>query len=86
MPAKFVFAVAEREMLIPPFGNAARVQLATTWMNEEWYNDRIRSGSDPNWVCTLHRPHIAQDADTNCACGDTGFYSDLITIFGLIKS
>jgi len=54
------FVVAEREMLIPPFGNADRVQLATTWMNEEWYNDRIRSSSDPNWVCTLHRPPLLE--------------------------
>ncbi|KAJ2915453.1 hypothetical protein MD484_g4945, partial [Candolleomyces efflorescens] len=27
----------------------ARVRLATTWMNEEWYNDRIRLDKDPNW-------------------------------------
>ncbi|KDQ18951.1 hypothetical protein BOTBODRAFT_28429 [Botryobasidium botryosum FD-172 SS1] len=29
---------------------SARVRLATVWMNEEWYNDRIRSASDPSWV------------------------------------
>ncbi|KZT27847.1 hypothetical protein NEOLEDRAFT_1130335 [Neolentinus lepideus HHB14362 ss-1] len=28
---------------------SARVRLATTWMNEEWYNDRIRSAQDPDW-------------------------------------
>ncbi|EPQ56463.1 hypothetical protein GLOTRDRAFT_59735 [Gloeophyllum trabeum ATCC 11539] len=28
---------------------SARVRLATTWMNEEWYNDRIRSADDPDW-------------------------------------
>ncbi|KAL4063109.1 Symplekin tight junction protein C terminal-domain-containing protein [Scleroderma yunnanense] len=27
----------------------ARLPLATTWMNEEWYNDRIRTAADPNW-------------------------------------
>ncbi|KIK99799.1 hypothetical protein PAXRUDRAFT_822333 [Paxillus rubicundulus Ve08.2h10] len=27
----------------------SRLRLATTWMNEEWYNDRIRIGNDPNW-------------------------------------
>ncbi|KAI6016044.1 Symplekin tight junction protein C terminal-domain-containing protein [Pisolithus microcarpus] len=27
----------------------ARLRLAITWMNEEWYNDRIRSSADPNW-------------------------------------
>ncbi|KAF6752970.1 Symplekin tight junction protein C terminal-domain-containing protein [Ephemerocybe angulata] len=27
----------------------ARVRLATTWMNEEWYNDRIRLAKDSNW-------------------------------------
>ncbi|KIM53908.1 hypothetical protein SCLCIDRAFT_1222437 [Scleroderma citrinum Foug A] len=27
----------------------ARLRLATTWMNEEWYNDRIRTAADPNW-------------------------------------
>ncbi|EMD39061.1 hypothetical protein CERSUDRAFT_133852 [Gelatoporia subvermispora B] len=26
-----------------------RVRLATTWMNEEWYNDRLRLTSDRNW-------------------------------------
>ncbi|KAF9482650.1 hypothetical protein BDN70DRAFT_874838 [Pholiota conissans] len=27
----------------------ARVRLATTWMNEEWYNDQIRIGIDRDW-------------------------------------
>ncbi|EGN96587.1 hypothetical protein SERLA73DRAFT_111193 [Serpula lacrymans var. lacrymans S7.3] len=27
----------------------ARIRLATSWMNEEWYNDRIRLADDPNW-------------------------------------
>ncbi|KAG6336042.1 hypothetical protein ID866_3041 [Astraeus odoratus] len=27
----------------------ARLRLATIWMNEEWYNDRIRTAADPNW-------------------------------------
>ncbi|KAG7444313.1 uncharacterized protein BT62DRAFT_970937 [Guyanagaster necrorhizus] len=27
----------------------SRIRLATTWMNEEWYNDRIRSVRDPTW-------------------------------------
>ncbi|KIJ65684.1 hypothetical protein HYDPIDRAFT_131045 [Hydnomerulius pinastri MD-312] len=27
----------------------ARLRLATIWMNEEWYNDRIRIGNDPDW-------------------------------------
>ncbi|KAF5383732.1 hypothetical protein D9615_003524 [Tricholomella constricta] len=27
----------------------ARVRLATTWMNEEWYNDQIRLTDDPDW-------------------------------------
>lgn len=28
----------------------ARVRLATTWMNEEWYNDQIRSSKNKSWV------------------------------------
>jgi hypothetical protein len=27
-----------------------RIRLATTWMNEEWYNDRIQLEVDPDWV------------------------------------
>ncbi|XP_006461965.1 hypothetical protein AGABI2DRAFT_206048, partial [Agaricus bisporus var. bisporus H97] len=27
----------------------SRVRLATTWMNEEWYNDQIRSKKDEGW-------------------------------------
>ncbi|KAJ7224372.1 Symplekin tight junction protein C terminal-domain-containing protein [Mycena pura] len=27
----------------------ARIRLATTWMNEEWYNDRIQLEADPDW-------------------------------------
>ncbi|KAF8892079.1 Symplekin tight junction protein C terminal-domain-containing protein [Infundibulicybe gibba] len=27
----------------------ARIRLATTWMNEEWYNDQIRLANDRNW-------------------------------------
>jgi hypothetical protein len=27
-----------------------RMRLATAWMNEEWYNDWIRTKTDPNWV------------------------------------
>ncbi|EAU90241.2 cleavage/polyadenylation specificity factor [Coprinopsis cinerea okayama7 len=27
----------------------SRVRLATTWMNEEWYNDQIRTAKDPSW-------------------------------------
>jgi hypothetical protein len=27
-----------------------RIRLATTWMNEEWYNDQIRLAKDRNWV------------------------------------
>ncbi|KAJ3710952.1 Symplekin tight junction protein C terminal-domain-containing protein [Lentinula raphanica] len=26
-----------------------RIRLATTWMNEEWYNDQIRLEKNPNW-------------------------------------
>ncbi|KAJ7672658.1 Symplekin tight junction protein C terminal-domain-containing protein [Mycena rosella] len=26
-----------------------RIRLATTWMNEEWYNDRIQLEVDPDW-------------------------------------
>ncbi|KAI0091687.1 Symplekin tight junction protein C terminal-domain-containing protein [Irpex rosettiformis] len=28
---------------------SSRIQLATTWMNEEWYNDQIRIEKDPEW-------------------------------------
>ncbi|KAH7927832.1 hypothetical protein BV22DRAFT_1031314 [Leucogyrophana mollusca] len=28
---------------------STRLRLATTWMNEEWYNDRIRRVDDPDW-------------------------------------
>ncbi|KAF9054369.1 Symplekin tight junction protein C terminal-domain-containing protein [Panaeolus papilionaceus] len=27
----------------------SRIRLATTWMNEEWYNDQVRSQDDRNW-------------------------------------
>ncbi|KAG2145122.1 Symplekin tight junction protein C terminal-domain-containing protein [Suillus clintonianus] len=27
----------------------SRLRLVTTWMNEEWYNDRIRMADDPLW-------------------------------------
>ncbi|KAG6866570.1 hypothetical protein C0991_002055 [Blastosporella zonata] len=27
----------------------SRVRLATTWMNEEWYNDQLRLAEDPSW-------------------------------------
>ncbi|KAF4593096.1 hypothetical protein EYR38_008806 [Pleurotus pulmonarius] len=27
----------------------SRIRLATTWMNEEWYNDRIRTAKDHSW-------------------------------------
>jgi symplekin len=30
--------------------SASRIHLASAWMNEEWYNDRIRSEADPSWV------------------------------------
>ncbi|KAJ7504498.1 Symplekin tight junction protein C terminal-domain-containing protein [Mycena galericulata] len=29
----------------------ARIRLATAWMNEEWYNDRIQLEVDPAWRC-----------------------------------
>lgn len=40
-----------------------RVMLATTWMNEEWYNDQIRLRTNSDWVsatilCTLSS-HLA---------------------------
>ncbi|THH18059.1 hypothetical protein EW146_g2859 [Bondarzewia mesenterica] len=28
---------------------SGRIRLATTWMNEEWYNDQIRMSRDRNW-------------------------------------
>ncbi|KAI0057230.1 hypothetical protein BV25DRAFT_1831381 [Artomyces pyxidatus] len=28
---------------------SGRIRLATTWMNEEWYNDQIRSSRDRDW-------------------------------------
>ncbi|KAA1468855.1 hypothetical protein DENSPDRAFT_863857 [Dentipellis sp. KUC8613] len=28
---------------------SGRIRLATTWMNEEWYNDQIRMSKDPDW-------------------------------------
>lgn len=30
-----------------------RIRLATTWMNEEWYNDQIRSQVEPGWVSSI---------------------------------
>jgi symplekin len=39
-----------------------RLRLATTWMNEEWYNDRIRSDKDRNWV-SLSFPVVLSCAD-----------------------
>ncbi|KAI0072686.1 hypothetical protein K474DRAFT_1604648 [Panus rudis PR-1116 ss-1] len=45
-----------------------RVRLATTWMNEEWYNDQIRIGQDHNWrpnyetwlsqLVAMHQTHL----------------------------
>ncbi|CCM02435.1 uncharacterized protein FIBRA_04534 [Fibroporia radiculosa] len=29
---------------------SGRLRLATTWMNEEWYNDQIQSTRDPQWA------------------------------------
>ncbi|KZT10059.1 uncharacterized protein LAESUDRAFT_673791 [Laetiporus sulphureus 93-53] len=29
---------------------SSRLRLATTWMNEEWYNDRIQKSRDRDWV------------------------------------
>ncbi|TFK51746.1 hypothetical protein OE88DRAFT_1679157 [Heliocybe sulcata] len=47
---------------------STRVRLATTWMNEEWYNDRIRSAEDPDWrpnydiwlsqILAAHQTHL----------------------------
>lgn len=34
---------------------SVRLRLATTWMNEEWYNDRIRTAADPNWVWSIYQ-------------------------------
>lgn len=102
-PACPVVAPANCETLITPFGNAYRVRLATAWMNEEWYNDRIRSGSDPNWVSILFSlqtltalffsPLLLEETRTLIVfvCfflsgNDTGTLSDLIMIFGLIRS
>lgn len=31
-----------------------RIQLATVWMNEEWYNDRIRIQQSPSWVSAIN--------------------------------
>ncbi|RPD64406.1 hypothetical protein L226DRAFT_506092 [Lentinus tigrinus ALCF2SS1-7] len=28
---------------------SGRIRLATTWMNEEWYNDRVQQTQDPDW-------------------------------------
>ncbi|KAH9983897.1 Symplekin tight junction protein C terminal-domain-containing protein [Russula compacta] len=28
---------------------SGRIRLATTWMNEEWYNDQVRLSSDDDW-------------------------------------
>ncbi|TFY73084.1 hypothetical protein EWM64_g10928, partial [Hericium alpestre] len=28
---------------------SGRIRLATTWMNEEWFNDQIRMSKDPDW-------------------------------------
>ena len=90
---------ARHELLIAPFGNDYRVRLATAWMNEEWYNDRIRTGSDPNWVCTsflspskqpsLPFFFLRNETDADCSFVGGGrrcFFSDLIMIFGLIRS
>jgi len=30
-----------------------RLPLITIWMNEEWYNDRIRMADDPDWVSAM---------------------------------
>ncbi|KAI0725434.1 Symplekin tight junction protein C terminal-domain-containing protein [Fomitopsis betulina] len=45
-----------------------RLRLATTWMNEEWYNDRIQEGRDRNWppnyetwlnqIVSAHQTHM----------------------------
>jgi len=34
------------------------MRLATTWMNEEWYNDQIRSSKDREWV---RAPSLSDD-------------------------
>ncbi|TCD69615.1 hypothetical protein EIP91_006840 [Steccherinum ochraceum] len=45
-----------------------RLRLATVWMNEEWYNDQIRTKADPEWrpsyetwlnqIVAVHQTHI----------------------------
>ncbi|KAL4250329.1 hypothetical protein ABKN59_005891 [Abortiporus biennis] len=45
-----------------------RLRLATAWMNEEWYNDRIRRQQDPDWrpnydtwlnqIVAMHQTHF----------------------------
>ncbi|KIK60366.1 hypothetical protein GYMLUDRAFT_43667 [Collybiopsis luxurians FD-317 M1] len=45
-----------------------RIRLATTWMNEEWYNDQIRQERNPNWrpnydiwlgqIVAAHQTHL----------------------------
>ena len=35
-----------------------RAKLATVWMNEEWYNDRVRAEGDPSWVRVILGPDI----------------------------
>ena len=35
------------------------MQLATLWLNEEWYNDKVQLLLDPNWVCLESTETIA---------------------------
>ena len=44
-------------------GSFFRVRLATVWMNEEWYNDRIRSKQKRGWVSSASSQQTMTIAD-----------------------
>ena len=48
-PSRFVCCLFLKFKLSSTF-IFCRVRLATTWMNEEWYNDQLRSAKDRQWV------------------------------------
>lgn len=47
---RYVFGSTDRSIILTLSSSSCRIQLATTWMNEEWYNDQVRQQQDRDWV------------------------------------
>ncbi|OBZ73776.1 Symplekin [Grifola frondosa] len=59
---------------------SGRIRLATAWMNEEWYNDQIRS-KDPNW-----QPNYEMSPALNLSGETTLSFIDLKTFISVLPT